>query len=61
MIFNLNYYFLVKNNNAEKINLNFAICQYLIAIKVNKKWQQKLLNNKSIYIIKAILLITIIF
>lgn len=59
--FDLNCRFLANNHNVEEVNLNFATCQCVAAIKANREWQQELWNNKLVCMVEAILLVAAIF
>lgn len=52
---------MAKNHTKKVIDLNFAGYQYLPSIKANRKWQQKLLNSKLVYMVKTISLDATIF
>ena len=52
---------LADNQAKKEVNLSFARCRYPLAIKLNRPWQIELLEERPVYIIETIPLITAIF
>ncbi len=60
-VFHINCWPLARDCNAEEEDLSFAGCQYPLAVKINGKWQQKLLNIKLVSMVEAISLVATLF
>lgn len=61
MAFNLNYWPLANDHTGKNVDLSFACCHCSLAIKANRSWQQELLDQKPVCMIKGILLAAAIF
>ena len=59
--FNIDYWPLADNHVEKDVDLSFAECQCPSAVKANRPWQRKLLDQKLICIVEAIPLAVAIF
>ncbi len=57
----LNSRLLADNHTIKGVDLRFGQCGYFVPVQLNRLWQLELLDRKSVYIIKTILLTTVQF
>lgn len=61
MVFNLDHWALANDYTKERVDLDFAYCHQPLALKSNRLWQWKFLDQKFVCMVEAILLAAIIF